>query len=60
MKWLHFQSNVEKYAAEYGKTIDWFKKTTRGVWEMLVQQDEDTDEDTEDEDEDEDQDSNDE
>merc|ERR1712131_97178 len=52
-------SNVEKYAAEYGKTIDWFKKTTRGVWEMLVQQDEDTDEDTEDEDEDEDQDSND-
>jgi len=42
--------NVEKYAIEYGKTVDWFKKTIDGVWENLKSLEEE-DEDTEDDDE---------
>ena len=44
------QCNVEKYAIEYGKTVDWFKKTIDGVWENLKSLEEE-DEDTEDDDE---------
>ena len=39
---------MEKYAIEYGKSVDWFKKTIDGVWERLTHEEED--EDTEDDD----------
>jgi len=42
--------NVEKYAIEYGKTVEWFKKNIDCLWESLKSFEEE-DEDTEDDDE---------
>merc|ERR1711917_108375 len=41
--------NVEKYAIDYGKTVEWFKKNIDCVWENLKSFEEE-DEDTEDDD----------
>merc|ERR1711917_21841 len=42
--------NVEKYAIDYGKTVEWFKKNIDCVWENLKSFEEEEDEDTEDDD----------
>merc|ERR1711990_903374 len=42
--------NVEKYAIDYGKTVEWFKKNIDCFWENLKSFEEEEDEDTEDDD----------
>ena len=44
------QCNVEKYAIEYGKTVEWFKKNIDCVWENLKSFEDEEDEDTEEDD----------